>query len=203
MVTELQKLQRAKTIMDMLAEGTDPVTGNELPEDTLLNNVKLSRCFFYVADVLGQIIENGGTIGKKIGNTAGKKSRVILIDTEKAMNFPVSRTPLRVMEFLKGVSEASGSGSSIPAALVTNWLEEIGLLEKKQLPNGKFKRAPTIQGEQLGILCEDRTGPAGPYEATLYNAEAQRFILDHLPVLVDKWNREHSGVPVADFAENR
>lgn len=195
MVTEFQKLQRAKTIIDMLADGTDPLTGKDLPEDTVLNNVRLSRCFFYVADILRQVIENGGTVGKKSGSTAGKKGRVIIIDAEKVMNFSVSKAPLRIMEFLKRVSEESGTGSSIPPTLVTNWLEEIGLLEKKQLTNGKSKRTPSVQGMQLGILSEERTGPTGAYEATLYNANAQRFILDHLVTLIDKWNKEHSDLP--------
>ena len=47
-MTELEKLHKAKLYMDKLANGTDPITGADLPDDTALNNVRLSRCFFYV-----------------------------------------------------------------------------------------------------------------------------------------------------------
>ena len=64
-MTELEIMQRAKRYMDNLANGIDPLTGQELPEDSVLNNVRLSRCFFYVSGVLGQVIDNGGTVGAK------------------------------------------------------------------------------------------------------------------------------------------
>ena len=55
-MTELETMQRAKMYMDKLAQGIDPITDRELPEDSALNNVRLARCFFYVSDVLGQVI---------------------------------------------------------------------------------------------------------------------------------------------------
>jgi hypothetical protein len=49
MITELDKQKRAKEYLDKLAEGIDPLTHEPLPQDTVLNNVRLARCFFYVS----------------------------------------------------------------------------------------------------------------------------------------------------------
>ena len=57
---EMERLKRAKMYMDKLAQGVDPITGVQMPSDTVLNNVRLSRCFFYVAGVLGRLIDAGG-----------------------------------------------------------------------------------------------------------------------------------------------
>ena len=65
MSTELEKLERAKLYIEQLANGIDPISGRELPEDSALNQVRLSRCFFYVAEVLGQVIGNGRFIDEK------------------------------------------------------------------------------------------------------------------------------------------
>lgn len=46
-MTDLEVMQRAKMYMDKLAQGMDPLTENELPEDSLLNNVRLTTCFFF------------------------------------------------------------------------------------------------------------------------------------------------------------
>ena len=62
-MTELETVQRAKMYMDKLAQGIDPISGQELPEDSALNNVRLARCFFYVSGILEQVIQNGGQVG--------------------------------------------------------------------------------------------------------------------------------------------
>ena len=64
-MTELEKMMRAKTYIDKLANGIDPLTDCEMPDDKVLNNVRISRCLFYVSDILSKVIENGGQIGKK------------------------------------------------------------------------------------------------------------------------------------------
>ena len=64
-MTELETVQRAKMYMDKLAQGIDPISGQELPEDSALNNVRLARCFFYVSGILDQVIANGGVVGAK------------------------------------------------------------------------------------------------------------------------------------------
>lgn len=59
-MTELEIMQHAKDYLDKLAKGIDPLTDREVPEGDIINNVRISRCLFYVSDVLRQVIENGG-----------------------------------------------------------------------------------------------------------------------------------------------
>ena len=44
-MTELETMQRAKMYLDKLAQGIDPISGQEIPNDSVLNNVRLARCF--------------------------------------------------------------------------------------------------------------------------------------------------------------
>ena len=59
-MTELETLERAKMYMEKLANGMNPIDGSMIPDEDVVNNVRLSRCFFYVADVLRRVIDNGG-----------------------------------------------------------------------------------------------------------------------------------------------
>ena len=59
-MTELEIMQWAKMYMDKLAQGIDPISDQEVPNDSVLNNVRLARCLFYVSGVLEQVIANGG-----------------------------------------------------------------------------------------------------------------------------------------------
>ena len=56
-MTNLEIMQHAKEYLDKLARGIDPLTGCEVPEGEIINNVRISRCLFYVSDVLRQVIE--------------------------------------------------------------------------------------------------------------------------------------------------
>ena len=59
-MTELETLERAKMYMEKLANGINPIDNSVIPDEDIVNNVRLSRCFFYVSDILRQVIENGG-----------------------------------------------------------------------------------------------------------------------------------------------
>jgi hypothetical protein len=47
--------------MDKLANGINPIDDTMAPNEDIINNVRLSRYFFFVSDVLRQVIESGGT----------------------------------------------------------------------------------------------------------------------------------------------
>lgn len=46
MMEEMEILKRAKSYIDCLANGINPLVNQPIKEDDLVNNVKLSRCFF-------------------------------------------------------------------------------------------------------------------------------------------------------------
>ena len=61
---DMELLTRAKTYIDKLANGINPITDEYVDESVVVNNVRISRCFFYVSDVLRRVIENGGSMKK-------------------------------------------------------------------------------------------------------------------------------------------
>ena len=59
-MTELEKIEYAKSFIDKLANGINPLDDSPIPANDIANNVRLSRCFFYVSEILRQVVENGG-----------------------------------------------------------------------------------------------------------------------------------------------
>ena len=97
-MTELETLERAKMYMEKLANGINPVDGIPVPDEDVINNVRLSRCFFYVADVLRQVIENGGVSPQK------KLKKVpFSLPVEKRSAFVFSTTPIPISEVSKRI----------------------------------------------------------------------------------------------------
>lgn len=99
-MTELETMQRAKMYMDKLAQGIDPITDQEIPKDSTLNNVRLARCFFYVSDVLAKVIVNGGVIGGK------PKLQDFSITMEQLFGVQISQEPVRVTQLVEMISTA-------------------------------------------------------------------------------------------------
>ena len=174
-MTELEIMQRAKMYMDKLAQGIDPISDQEMPEDSVLNNVRLARCFFYVSGVLDQVIANGGNVKK-----TPKKD--FYVTEEELRRIAVSQEPTQITQFVDLIMNAINDPDrkKMKTTTITGWLIEKGFMSKQTDADGKSKRLPTAMGEQIGLIVKLREGQYGTYQAVLYSEEAQRFLLDHL-----------------------
>lgn len=179
-MNELDIMKHAKSYIDQLANGIDPISGQEVPADSVLNQARLSRCFFYVSDVLGQVIENGGQVGRK--PRAGKKAAFSL-SMESRQQVEYSSEPLNLSSFLQRLDALVDRDVTkrIPRKATAAWLMEKGFLQEVPNPLGPgHTKVPTEAGFAIGLSLDHRKGPRGPYTVTLYNEEAQRFLVDNL-----------------------
>ena len=58
-MTEVEKIQYAKSFIDKMANGINPLDNTPIPEGELLNHVRISRCLFYVSELLEQMATSG------------------------------------------------------------------------------------------------------------------------------------------------
>lgn len=65
-MTDREILCRAKEYIDKLANGIDPLTDSPVNENDIVNNIRISRCLFYVSNVLNRVIANGVHLKKNI-----------------------------------------------------------------------------------------------------------------------------------------
>lgn len=178
-MTELEKMQRAKNYIDQLANGIDPITSAEISNDSVLNNVRLARCFFYVSNILSTVIANGGEV-----QNMRKKNKFHITDSELQL-VQLSATPIPVSEICNLISQAIADKNcaKLPATKITNWLVYKGFLHIIST-SGKNHKYPTDMGTQIGISTEHRSGHRGDYDVNLYNQQAQQFLLDNLMAIL-------------------
>lgn len=185
-MTELEKIEYAKSFIDKLANGINPLDDTIIKEDNIVNNVRLSRCFFYVSDILRQVIENGGINKKKSGKLRFELS------TEELAKFPYSNSPIAISEIAKRLNSLINDEAmrKITHRDLTNWLLSIEMLFEHSSSDGKTSKRPTEQGSNIGISTEVRTGQRGEYTVVVYNKEAQTFIIDNLEAIIAlKYNK--------------
>lgn len=174
-MTELEIMRRAKMYMEKLAQGIDPISDQEMPWDSVLNNVRLARCFFYVSGILDQVIANGGKV-------VSAPQKDFFITDEELRRVNPSQEPIRITQFVELVMNAINDPDRkrLKTTTITGWLIEKGFMSKQADADGKSKRLPTAMGERLGLSSKLREGQYGTYQAVYYSEEAQRFLLDHL-----------------------
>ena len=202
-MTELEKIAYAKSFLDKLANGINPIDGSVIPDNDVVNNVRLSRCFFYVSDVLRQVIDNGGITQAPPQPKKGKKSAYFLLP-EQAERFAYSDIPITATDIASRII-AVGPQEGVrkfPKKKIVKWLAYLDLVEETTIDNHKVV-IPTDSGRDIGILFSQRQGQYGSYYVTLYNRNAQQFIIDNIDALLafdvmeyrKKLNLDNQGKP--------
>ena len=182
-MTELEIMQHAKDYLDKLAKGIDPLTGREVPENDIINNVRISRCLNYVSDVLRQLIENGGVIG-----APPKKGELApyALPFEARGRYAFGDWPLSASQIAQRLNELVDleAMQKMKTTSITRFLLQSGLLFEEEGPGGSKNKRPTEAGWKLGISTQQRSGQNGDYTAVVYDRQAQQFILDNLDAII-------------------
>lgn len=176
---DMQTMERARQYMEQLANGINPLDGSMIPDGDVVNNVRLSRCFFYVEGVLRQVIENGGILQAPKEKV---KKRAFDLPMEKRNAFAYSSSPISISEITQRINDLveKENVKKLTTTVLTGWLKNLGLLQTELGADGKNRTIPTAHGRSLGITTEERMGQYGMYLAVIYDLAAQKFILDNL-----------------------
>lgn len=178
---ELEKMKKAKLYIDEMANGVNPINGiPALPTDTI-NNIEVSRCLFYVSNILNQIIVNDG----KYKVEKAKKIKFFISD-DKIKDFVFSDIPTTISEITNRLNDLTDLNicKKLKATDITSWLVEIGVLKIQNTTSGKAYKIPTEQGKKLGLATEMRLGNTGEYTVVIYNRKAQQFIIDNIEAII-------------------
>lgn len=180
-MTELETMIRAESYIRKMADGINPITNEPAADDDMVNNIRITRCLYYVSDILRQVIDNDGVIKKKSGGS-GKKAEFFITDEQCAALTEFDR-PVYIRELadkLNELAEVNGC-KKFAARWATEYLVSIGIL----VVDDGTKRA-TEDGIALGITSEKRQSNYSPkeYWVNMYSPEAQRFIIDNIDSIV-------------------
>jgi hypothetical protein len=186
-MTELEKIEYTKAFIDKLANGINPLDDTPIPEGDIANNVRLSRCFFYVSDILRQVIENGGVTPPQKAPKAGKQA--FTLTEEVRAGLQVSETPLTVSELVSYLNDTvkEENVKRLATTAITGWMVEQGFMEVVELPSGKTAKRPTPTGNEIGLFTEERMGMYGAYTVVKFSPAAQTFVFDHMALIMEHY----------------
>ena len=186
-MTELEIIAHAQTYLEKLAKGINPLTGEEVAETDVVNNVRISRCLFYTADLLKKIVDNKGKFKAEM-----PEQKPFSLTEEQIGRFEYSENGISVTEIVKRFNALIDSTymKELKTKQITEWLVSVGMLQNVVV-NNKTRRRPTAHGESICITMEEHMGQYGMYEGVFYDNKAQHFIADHIDAIIAFDNQEH------------
>ncbi len=186
-MTELETLQRAKMYVDKLANGINPLTDQPVDERDVVNQVRISRCLFYISSVLQRVIQNDG----KIGSPAKIKKVPFFLDMASRARYEYSLSPIPVSEITRRINQLIDTDTMmlLKYRSITGWLVDAGFLKVERGFDGKDRKIPTPAGNEIGIEIEHRSVQGREYDVIVYSEAAQQFLLDNLDAIIERNNR--------------
>lgn len=162
-----------------LANGINPLDDSQIKDDDIINNVHISRCLFFAAEIIDFSIQKNARKEKE-------NKLEFNISTEDLSKVYISEKT-GISNFAKEINKlVPDNMQSISDTKILAWLLSNGYLEEVAKEDGGKTKQPTEAGRAIGISTEMRDSSHGPFLYVVYNANAQRFILDNIYSIIEE-----------------
>ena len=153
-MTELERVAYAKEFVHKLASGFSPFDGKPIEAESLFNNVRISRCLFFVSDVLRQYLEVRKAPGARTARLTRKQPfEVSQGDIE---SFVYSTAPVSTARLAKWINRLIDRKrvTKISYTQINLWLANRGYIVFHPEEKGRGYYTPTEKGEELGCIFD-------------------------------------------------
>lgn len=179
----VQKIQKAKSYLEMLANQINPVT-QDACDDQILKYEQIKNCFLYVSNILSEIIQNDGEV-INVSSPVDFNQNIINKDKIK-----ISKTPIGLKSIAFNINRQIDKKSmkTLKESSIKNWLINTGYLteEKIQVVRNVKEIRLTEKSNSIGIIEEGslnkKTGELK--QRIKLTEDAQKFIIDNLENIV-------------------
>lgn len=194
----IDNLFLADEYVTCLAKGIHPITKAVLPDDSVINDVKIVRCLYFVSEVLNDSI-------KKSEKKSGRK-KPFNLSQHDLYRFKISNGEITISAIVRKLNDlkTDENMAKLTTKPFTQWLLNCNLLQEVE-EKGKIVKRPTDAGKSLGMSVRKIITDYGVFNAVVYNSKAQQFLIDNFMSIINfdkaihpieyKSNEESKGSP--------
>lgn len=168
-----EKLLLADEYISSLAKGLHPITKAILPEDSVINDVKIVRCLYFVSEAIKEAMN----CDKK----KAERKKPFSISQNEISRFKISNGEITISAIVRKLNELKNDENMVKLTSkpITQWLLNCDLLQEVE-ENGKTVKRPTESGKSMGMSVRRMMTDHGFFNAVVCNSKAQQFLLDNL-----------------------
>ena len=177
-MNEQQKIEKAKEILEKIAKGVDPLTGEQIEGESFLNDPRMIRCFYFVAEVLDNV--NKGVYSSRRG---GKF--VITEEQKKMVEFPAEN--IGVNEFSKRINACIDPAVSknLTGTELNKKLKKLGILSEEQYGEGKTRTTTNDRSAEFGFELEPKSYNGVEYNMVVINDIGKKYLLENIEQIME------------------
>jgi hypothetical protein len=174
MYFEIEKVQKARGVMQKLAEGMNPLSGEQIGKDDFLCDARMAGCFNFIAEVLESIAKHS--------NESQARELKFVITPEQKGKVALPEGKIGVNEFSKRVNECLNLDISkrLTGVELNKRLKKLGVLSEENLEEGRARTITNEKSTEYGFEMEKRKYNGVEYDMVLINNTGKKYLLDNL-----------------------
>lgn len=188
-------VKRAKLWLLLLNSGINPATGVCVPNDSVINDTKIKKCFSFISEVLDEYIELKEKVeqlerDKEKNTIIVPQRREFSISQEQCDSIRLSKEPVSIISFMKNINATIDANTmeKLSSTRVNKWLVKRGYVttQKVQTITSKTVYKPSDVAVKIGITEEPVVDPkTGEVKTQIKLGEsAQLFIIENLEDII-------------------
>jgi hypothetical protein len=179
MVTDFEKMEKAKQLLLKIAKGIDPLTGETFDENSFLSDPRIIRCFYYVTEVMDDVT-------KGVYGLVGQKPKEFLISPEEKMQITFPEGKIGVNEFSRQVNSYINPVKSkkLTGMELNKKLKKMGILSETITESGKTRTITNNISAEYGFEMEKRIFNGTEYDMVLINDRGKKYLLQNIDTIM-------------------
>ena len=175
------EIEEAKLIIENMAKGINPISGEQIIESSFLNDARIIRCLYYVVEILNNV-KNG------LYNSRETKAFVITPEQKKMVKFPSEK--IGVNEFSRCINNVLDPNVSkkVTGVELNKKLRHLGILSEENTQNGKIRTIINEKSKEYGFESEKRTYNGNDYDMVVINDNGKKYLLENIEFLMQRNN---------------
>ena len=173
---DINKIEQAKSMLEKLANGIDPLTNEALDRKCVVCNEDIVSCLEVALEALDEQMD---VIRERSGSDRKQGRKAFFITDSQFRKLSLNNGECKVSDIAKEINRVTAeNGTNIMQAVwINNWLESVGMLFR----NSEGNRVATNSGEEIGIKSVlEHTANVPDNYTNYYSLHAQTYIYDHL-----------------------
>lgn len=174
---DLETIKNTQIVIENLANGVNIFTGEMAKDDDIINDVKISRCLFYVNELLKDLMNDSMEPKKQ------KRIRksAFVYDEAIVSKVTIEQRGISLSQIAMNITVAYEGKCKVVFNDLASLLYKKGILIDHDAKTPKLKAAPAAK--ELGIWSELIHASSGDRLQTFYNENGQRYVLSILQEL--------------------
>jgi len=174
-VSEFEKMAKAKLVLEKMARGIDPLTGEVISEENFLCDPRISRCFVFVAEVLENVIN--GVYSERVS-----KLEQFLITPEQKSQVNFTAGKIGLTEFTKCINACLNLNLSkkLTNVELSKRLKKMEILGENIGEKGKARTVTNENSAAYGFEMIKRSFEGKEYQMLVMNDQGKQYLLEHL-----------------------